>query len=101
MAAYMLGKGMKDRRQNKAIEELFDRADKNGNGRISVREYVNIFSEHGIPVEQGEVRKVSELANSDGEVTKDEFLSYAKTSDFFRIVMICDIRCYPTVPLAV
>ena len=80
MAAFIVGKSMKDRRQTKAIEQLFDRADKNGNGRISVQEYVNIFSEHGITVEPEEVRKVSEIANEDGEVTKDEFLNYARTS---------------------
>ena len=48
MAAFMVGKSMKERRQTKAIEELFDRADKNGNGKISVEEYVMIFSDHGI-----------------------------------------------------
>ena len=48
MAAFMVGKSLKDRRQNKAIEDLFDKADKNGNGKISVEEYVNIFSDHGI-----------------------------------------------------
>ena len=66
--------------------------DKNGNGRISVREYVKIFSEHGIAVAEDEVRKVSELANENGEVTKDDFLHYAKTSDFFRQ------QEYPTFP---
>ena len=28
--------------------------------------------------------QVSNLANNDGEVTKDEFLSYAKHSEFFK-----------------
>jgi hypothetical protein len=37
MAAFMVGKSLKDRRQTRAIEELFDRADKNGNGKISVQ----------------------------------------------------------------
>ena len=37
MAAFMVGKSLKDRRQTKAIEELFDRADKNGNGKISIQ----------------------------------------------------------------
>ena len=50
MAAFIVGKSMKDRRATKAIEELFDRADKNKNGRISVEDYVNIFSEHGVQV---------------------------------------------------
>lgn len=84
MAAFMVGKSLKDRRQHKAIEELFDNADKNGNGRISVQEYVNIFSEHGITVGQEEVEKISQLASDANEVTKDEFIEYAKRSDFFK-----------------
>jgi len=37
MAAFMVGKSLKDRRQNKVIEELFEKADKNGNGKISIQ----------------------------------------------------------------
>ncbi len=55
----MVGKSLKDRRQNKAIEDLFDKADKNGNGRISVEEYVHIFSDHGIDLSPDEVGKVT------------------------------------------
>lgn len=87
MAAFMIGKSLKDRRQHKAIEELFDRADKNGNGRISVQEYVHIFTEHGISLAPDEIEKVSQLANDDGEVTKDEFVQYAKNSEFFKSQM--------------
>lgn len=83
----MIGKSLKDRRQTKAIEDLFDKADKNGNGRISVDEYVQIFAEHGIQLSPEEVEKVSNVANDDGEVTKDEFLNYAKHSDFFKSQM--------------
>ena len=64
MAAFVIGKSLKDRRQTKAIEELFDKADKNGNGKISVEEYVQIFAEHGIelsPEEVGKVHFYSEL----------------------------------------
>ena len=43
MAAFIVGKSLKDRRQTKAVAELFDLADKNGNGKISVAEYVRIF----------------------------------------------------------
>ena len=58
MAAFMIGKSLKDRRQTKAVEELFDKADKNGNGRISVSEYAQIFSDHGIQLSPEEVEKV-------------------------------------------
>ena len=80
----MVGKSLKDKRQQKAIEELFDKADANGNGRISVHEYVRIFSEHGITLNQEEVSKVSGLANDEGEIAKDEFVNYAKHSEYFR-----------------
>ncbi len=60
MAAFIIGKSMKDRRQTKAIEDLFDDADKNRNGRISVKEYVNIFNEHGIDVSEDEIARVSD-----------------------------------------
>lgn len=80
----MVGKSLKDRRQTKAMAELFDIADKNGNGKISVAEYVRIFSEHGISVEPQEVSKLSDSADDDGEVTKDEFMIYARHSEFFK-----------------
>ena len=43
MAAFMVGKSLKDKRQQKAIEELFDKADYNKNGRISIHEYADLF----------------------------------------------------------
>ena len=38
MAAFMVGKSLKDRRQTKAIEDLFDKADKNGKISVQVRQ---------------------------------------------------------------
>ena len=64
-----------------------DKADKNGNGKISVAEYIQIFSDHGIPISQEEVAKISSLADEDDEVTKEEFMHYAKNSDFFKAQM--------------
>ena len=64
-----------------------DKADKNGNGKISVAEYIQIFSDHGIPISQEEVAKISSLADDDDEVTKEEFMHYAKNSDFFKAQM--------------
>jgi len=83
----MVGKSLKDRRHNQAIGDLFDKADKNGNGKISVAEYIQIFSDHGIPISQDEVAKISALADEDDEVTKEEFMHYAKNSDFFKAQM--------------
>ena len=42
------------------------------------------FSEHGISVEPEEISKLSDSADEDGEVTKDEFMIYARHSEFFK-----------------
>lgn len=84
MAAFIVGKSLKDRRQTKAMAECFDLADKNGNGKISVAEYARIFSEHGISIDPEELAKLCGSTNSDVQVTKEEFMSYAKHSEFFK-----------------
>ena len=46
--------------------------------------FMFFFSEHGISVEPQEVSKLSDSADEDGEVTKDEFMMYARHSEFFK-----------------
>ena len=57
-AYFLVGKSLQDRRQTEAIEELFDKADKNRNGKIFVEDYIEIFAEHGIQLSPEEVGKV-------------------------------------------
>ena len=47
---YLLHKELKDKQQIEAIEDLFYKADKNNDGKISISDYVEIFSTHGIPL---------------------------------------------------
>ena len=47
---YLVHKELKDKRQIEAIEDLFHKADKNNDGKISISDYVEIFSCHGIPL---------------------------------------------------
>ena len=46
----LLHKELKDKRQIEAIEDLFHKADKNYHGKISISDYIEIFSTHGIPL---------------------------------------------------
>ncbi len=48
------------------------------------QEYIHIFNDHGVELQPDEVERVSAIANDDGEVTKEEFLAYAKSSEFFK-----------------
>ena len=131
MAAFIVGKSLKDRRQAKAMAECFDLADKNGNGKISVAQYTRIFryvvyslyfwycmlmcgcfwnmikwklgyfitwqwqrnvlsssnsvpSEHGVSIDPQELAKLYGSTDSDVQVTKEEFMRYAKRSEFFK-----------------
>ena len=49
----LLHKELKDKRQIEAIEDLFNKADKNYDGKISISDYVEIFSTHGITLRWG------------------------------------------------
>jgi len=49
-----------------------------------IQEYISIFSEHGIHLESDEVDRISSIASDNGEVTREEFLAYAKSSDFIK-----------------
>ena len=44
----------------------------------------NVYSEHGIQLTPEEVSKATALANDDGEITREEFVNYAKHSEFFK-----------------
>ena len=73
--------------------------DKDGNGSISLSEYFEIFSKHGIEVNRAETNRwlsfhiasycihyysrVIKLAGEDGNLTKENFFKIVKSSDFF------------------
>jgi len=83
MAAAQVAKKLKDKRQKKTIEGIFNKVDKDGNGSISLSEYFEIFEKHGIEVNRTETNRVIKLAGEDGNLTKENFVKILKTSDFF------------------
>lgn len=50
----MLKKGH-DRRKDDELLKAFNEADKNGDGYLSVEEYIGVFHNHGITISQEEV----------------------------------------------
>ena len=67
---------IRDRQKREALAEAFRRADKNGDGRLSVDEVLSIYVEHGVEVSRDEVRRMVEAADKDGTglLTQKEFV---------------------------
>lgn len=73
---------IRDRHKREALTEAFRRADKNGDGRLSVDEVYGIYIEHGVEITKEEVQKIVTEADKDGtgELTEQEFLDSRKTA---------------------
>ena len=68
---------VRDRQKREQLTEAFRRADKNGDGRLSVDEIHGIYQNHGIEVTREEVQKIVEAADKDGTglLTEKEFVN--------------------------
>lgn len=83
MAAAQVAKKLKDRRQQRTIEGVFKKVDKDGSGSISLSDYFGIFEDHGIVVNKAETNRVIRLAGEDGTLNKENFVKIVRGSDFF------------------
>jgi len=83
MAAAQVAKKLKDRRQRQALEEIFKKVDRDGNGTVSLDEYFGIFEEHGVKIGTAETNRVVKLAGSDGTLSKDQFIKILRSSNVF------------------
>ncbi|XP_023332417.1 calmodulin [Eurytemora carolleeae] len=80
----LMVKKSKINREQHALEEAFERADKNGDGRLSIEEYYDILKSHSISTTQSEILHLLDIADkdNDGFITKDEFIhGQAKEND--------------------
>jgi hypothetical protein len=68
---------IRDRQKREALVEAFHRADKNGDGRLSVDEVLSIYVEHGVDVTRDEVQRMVDAADKDGTglLTQKEFVN--------------------------
>ena len=52
-----------------ALSELFDKADSSRDGKISIKEYVDMCETYGVEITDDDIKEVLEIADEDGEVT--------------------------------
>lgn len=68
---------IRDRQKRDQLTEAFRRADKNGDGRLSVDEIHGIYLAHGVDVNREDVQKIVDAADKDGTglLTEKEFVN--------------------------
>ena len=61
-----------------ALCEIFDKADTDGGGAISIDEYLAICGEYGKEVDDDDLDLIKALCNENGEVSKNDFIMHLK-----------------------
>lgn len=77
----VIAKNLKDRRQHKALCDLFDKADVTKDGTISIQEYLAICEEYGVVVTPENIKDVEAIADENGEVHRNDFIFHLKNSN--------------------
>ncbi len=82
---------IRDRHKREALTEAFRKADKNGDGRLSVDEVLGIYTEHGVEITREEVQRIVSAADKDGsgELTEKEFLNSSKPGEVVVSCLLC------------
>eukprot|EP00090_Calanus_glacialis_P042725 TRINITY_DN75741_c0_g1_i1.p1 TRINITY_DN75741_c0_g1~~TRINITY_DN75741_c0_g1_i1.p1 ORF type:complete len:200 (-),score=57.09 TRINITY_DN75741_c0_g1_i1:71-670(-) len=77
----VIAKNIRNRRQHKALCELFDKADSSRDGKISIKEYVDMCETYGVELRDEDIREVLEIADEHGEVRKNDFILHIKNAN--------------------
>ena len=82
------------RRAEKALKEILDKADDNANGRVRLKDFIDILDSNGVEVtewfhslaqmDDGELEGFSSLVDSSGEISKHDLIVQTKKSSFWK-----------------
>merc|ERR1712156_29827 len=74
----VIAKNIRNRRDHKALSELFKKVDVSGDGTISIEEYVSMCETYGIKFNDADKERVREIADAQGEICKNDFIRHIK-----------------------
>ena len=85
---------IRDRQKREQLAEAFRKADKNGDGRLSVEEIHGIYQAHGVEVTREDVQKIVEAADKDGTglLTEKEFVNSQAVGEVSSL--LCFVFCF-------
>jgi len=79
----VIAKNLQRARQYNELCAIFEKADNDGGGTISLQEYTDCCEEFGVDVTEDDIELFKKLAGDDGEVHKNDFIRHLKSSGVF------------------
>ena len=67
-----------------ALCEVFDRADITRDGTISIAEYMALCEEYGVRLDEADIKEIGDIADSDGEIHRMDFILHVKNSHLLK-----------------
>jgi len=80
---FSLARRRREAERRKKLEEVFSKADSNGNGKITVEQMVKIFEENEVQLQNTD--EVSQLADKEGWIKIMDFLKFATGTELCKI----------------
>lgn len=72
------------RRAEKALREILDKADDNANGRVRLKDFLEILDANDVKMEDEELEVFSGLVDDNGEIAKHDLIVQSKQSSFWK-----------------
>ena len=73
-----------EKKRERALQELLSKADKNGNGRLFVSDFMEVMEANEVQVDDEEAIKIGELADGSGEIAKNDLVVFVKNSAMWK-----------------
>jgi len=80
----VVAKKLHKARQEKALSELFQKADVTRDGSITVHEFLALCDEHGAKLSEEDLEEFHKRADENGEITKEDFIILIKNSNLHK-----------------
>jgi len=72
------------RKAERALKEILDKADGNANGRVELKDFMEILEANGVEIDDSELASFSALSDETGEISKNDLLIHTKNSSFWK-----------------
>ncbi|XP_040579942.1 uncharacterized protein [Lepeophtheirus salmonis] len=76
----------REQERKKNIEELFNKADVSGNGRLTIREFMRVMKENDVNTTEEEARKICDKGS--GDIKLPEFIKFALGTDLGKVEFV-------------
>lgn len=79
----VMRKTLDEKARRKALDAIFNRFDFNQNGKIFIKDFLEELEMQEIEVKDTEVKSISKFADTEGQISKNDFISYCRHSEMF------------------